>query len=302
MIGFALLLIFTPDIQSLEKLRYLNTYIMLGFLGLGMVLLLLGEKRLMFASLICCGLLCIFLKSVSNKHIVLPETNDLPDIKLAHFNLGNYEGHPDSIIKILDRLNVDILSFQEFTPAWNMIFKNTLENQFDYFSKDVRIDPYGMCIFSEYPIKNAGLYYHNDIPNFKCDIVIEGKTRFSIFTSYILPPFQQSNSEASISHLKAISDKVNTSPNPSLMFGDFNMVYWAEEILEFRSNAGLSNSRRESNIFFNQSYDHMFFSEELECTQFDEIVDQNNKHIGIIGTYQIKSEEELKTKHILSIR
>ena len=87
MIGFALLLIFTPDIQSLERLRYLNTYFMLGFLGIGMGLLLLGEKRLMFASLISCGLLCVFLKSVSNKHIVLPENNDLPDIKLAHFNI-----------------------------------------------------------------------------------------------------------------------------------------------------------------------------------------------------------------------
>ena len=276
---------------------------MLGFLGIGMGLLLLGEKRLMFASLISCGLLCVFLKSVSNKHIVLPENNDLPDIKLAHFNLGNYNGHPDSIINILNKLDVDILSFQEFTPAWNNLFKNDLENQFDFFSKDVRIDPYGMCVYSDYPIKNSGLYFHDDIPNFKCDIVMEGKTRFSIFTSYILPPFKQSSSENTISHLKTISDKINTSPNPSLMFGDFNMVYWAEEILEFRANAGLANSRREANISFtSQSFDHLFFSEELECTLFDEILDQNGKHIGIIGTYQIKSKEDAFSKNVLSIR
>jgi len=184
---------------------------MLGFLTMGMSMLLTGEKRLMFASLISCGLLCVFLKSVSNEHIVLPENNDLPDIKLAHFNLGNYEGHPDSILKILNRLNVDILSFQEFTPAWNNIFESTFEGQFNFFSKDVRIDPYGMCVYSEYPIKNAGLYYHDDIPNFKCNIVMEGKTRFSIFSSYILPPFQQRGSIESVNHLKTISNKINAS-------------------------------------------------------------------------------------------
>jgi endonuclease/exonuclease/phosphatase (EEP) superfamily protein YafD len=132
---------------------------------------------------------------------------------------------------------------------------------------------------------------------------MDGKTRFSIFSSYILPPFRQSNTKTSINHLKTISDKINTSPNPSLVFGDFNMVYWADEILEFRSNASLSNSRREANISLTrQSFDHMFFSKELECTVFEEILDQNGKHIGIVGSYQIKSDEELKTVGVLSIR
>ena len=148
MIGFALLLVFTPEIESLERLRYLNTYFMLGFLALGMAMLFVNENRMMFASLISCGILCIFLKSASNEHIVLPENNDLPSIEIAHFNLGNFSSHPDSLISLLNNSNADLVSFQEYTPAWDKVFANKFQKDYPYFSKDVRIDPYGICLFS----------------------------------------------------------------------------------------------------------------------------------------------------------
>lgn len=302
-IGFALLLIFTPDIESLEKLRYLNSYFMLGFLALAMLMLFLSEKRLMFASITACALLCIFLKSVSNQHIVLPEINDLADIKLVHFNLGNFEGHPDSVLKLINTTDADLISFQEFTPSWDNYFKNKIGQRFDYFSKDVRIDPYGMCIFSNFPIKNASIYYANDIPNFKSEIIIDGKTRFNLFSSYVLPPFQQKETDQTKEHLNQIANRIEKANYPALIFGDFNMVYWSDELIHFRSKLGLLNSRRDANIsLVSQSFDHIFYSDELECTSFDEILDSNGKHIGIKGVYQIKKTDEEMKKTILSIR
>ena len=73
-------------------------------------------------------------------------------------------------------------------------------------------------------------------------------------------------------------------------------MYWTNEIREFRSNTKLTNSRRGlSDGNLRVPYDHIFFSEALECTEFKEMKDENQNYIGILGTYQIRKEDENQT-------
>ena len=70
------------------------------------------------------------------------------------------------------------------------------------------------------------------------------------------------------------------------------MVYWTQEIRDFRSNANLNNSRRDiSQSNLRVPYDHIFFSNDLQCVEFSELKSENQNYLGITGTYQIKGDQ-----------
>lgn len=296
LIASALLFVFIPSIEIFKHLSDYMFHAMIAYLMLGMILFVFNKRRIMFASLAACVILGIFLKTASNEHLVLPRLNNLPVVDIAHFNLANIQSNPDSLISLIKGLDPDIISFQEFTPDWDKFFIKYIPSDYEYFSKEVRIDPYGMCIFSKYPIDNASLYFHDEIPNYTSRLVKDDLT-ISLFSSYLLAPFQPSGRIDNKSHLQKIVNKVNVSPFPSIVMGDFNMVYWANEIMRFRADAELSNSRREVKVGnFKMPYDHLFFSNDLECTNFMELNDFNDNHIGIYGEYQLKSEELIDSR------
>jgi len=287
---FTLCLIFTPDIEYLKKFSENTVHFMLIFIAIGMFFLFLSRKRLMFSSFACSAILCLFLKQASNSNIVLPASNNLPSVTVAHINLGSITDNYDSLLSIINIIEPDILSLQELTPDWNLFLHKNLTDVFSNSENNVRIDPYGMALYSKYPLAETKMIYYNEIPNLKADILLDGYV-ISVMSSYVLPPFGPAALDNTKDHLKTIESEINLIDNAILSMGDFNMVYWANEISQFRSRTELLNSRREAPVgSLKMPYDHIFYSDDLECTSFHEIKDSNQSHIGIIGTYQFKTE------------
>jgi len=285
---FTLVLVFTPEIGFLNKFLHNTTYIMLGMVGLGLLFLPLRNRKLMFSSFACAAILCLFLKGASNSNIVFPEVNNLPSLSVAHINLGNVTDTYDNLISTVRKLDTDIISFQEFTPDWNFQIGNKLDSLFQYSEKNVRIDPFGMAVFSKHPIDEKEIFHHEKIPNFKGDIHL-GEEIVSLVFSYVLPLFGTQDIANTEEHLTVVADKLNGSKNHKISIGDFNMVYHAKEIMNFRAKTLLQNSRREVPVgTLKMPYDHIFYSSDLECTRFIEIEDSNKTHIGVLGSYQIR--------------
>lgn len=286
--AFTVGLMFFPEILFFKKISHFTAYIMLAFVGLGLGMLTIGKRQLMFSSFICAAFLCLFLKSASNSNIVLPEVNNLPALKIAHVNLGNVSDTYDKLVSVVQNLDIDVISFQEFTPDWNSQIGSKLDSMFKFSEKNVRIDPFGMAIFSSYPIEDTEIFNHNNIPNLLGNIHLEDQ-KISLACSYVLPLFGNQDVGNTQEHLNTVTEKLNKIENPVLSIGDFNMVYHAKEIMQFRANTLLQNSRRELPVgTLKLPYDHIFYSNDLECTKFSEITDSNQNHIGILGTYQIK--------------
>jgi endonuclease/exonuclease/phosphatase (EEP) superfamily protein YafD len=293
---FTLILIFSSDLGFVNKFSDYTVHIMLAFIALGMFFLFLSKKRLMFTSFACSAIICLFLKQASNSNIVLPQSNNLPAVTVVHINLGSVTDNYDNLLTTIEEIDPDIVSLQEFTPDWNLFLHKELIAEFAHSENNVRIDPYGMALYSKYPLIETSMIYHNDIPNLKADISLEGYV-ISIFSSYVLPPFGLSAVDNTKEHLSKLESEINELGNAVLSLGDFNMVYWANEISQFRSNTQLLNSRREAPVgSLKMPYDHIFYSDDLECTSFQEIKDSNQSHIGIIGTYQFKTEIEEEEK------
>jgi len=279
---------FPPDIGLFRKTSEFAVHTMFGLLGLGFLFLIFNQKRLMFISMVACGLLAFYLKTASNSNMILPQVNNLPKIKVAHYNLSSFKGYDPNFAELITKNDCEFISFQEYTPDWHPFIQKKLLEKYQYSYTNLRIDPFGMAVYSKLPIKDVKTFNYKEIPNL--DVTLNpGNRDISIISSYIAPPSLRSNKLKSEEHLDAIATYVQSIDHPAIILGDFNQVYWTSDIQKFREDARLNNSRRNIDITAKVPYDHIFYSQLLECISFKEIKDKDLDHLGITGTFQHKS-------------
>jgi len=282
----------SSQVPLIRRISEYSVHIMLGILGFSLFSLLFGRTKIMFAGFACTAALCIFLKDASNNTLKLPKENTEAKLNVAHINLSNLTFEISDLKDMLNEEKVDLVSFQELTPDWNIVLNELLKSEFPFSKSEVRIDPYGMALFSKIPFKNIESFKCKDKPNLKITVEKEGE-KFQVICSYLTPALDQKSIETASTQLTKIAEEIKKSEYPLIALGEFNMVYWTNEIREFRSDTKLTNSRRGlSDGNLRVPYDHIFFSEGLECTEFNEMKDDDQNYIGIVGTYQIRKENK----------
>ena len=284
------IVVLAPQVPLIRKVSEYSVHIMLGMLVFSMFSMVIGKSKVMFAGLACTAALCLFLKNASHSSF-LTNPNTKTKLNVAHINVSNLPFEFDPIKDMLSDQDIDVVSFQELTPDWEDTLKAKLTTRFPYSSMEVRMDPYGLAVFSRAPLIVADTFMCNGIPNI--NVVIEKEnTVFQVISSYLTPALDKKSLNLASRQLEIIANKVNNSTKPLIALGEYNMVYWTNEIRDFRAKTNLQNSRRDlidGNL--RVPYDHIFFSKKLECTEFKELKDQSQNYIGIMGTYQIKDEE-----------
>lgn len=260
-------------------------------LGLSMIFLIIDAKRLMFISLGCAAVMCTFLKKHSNYNLVLPVENHQPSISIAHYNLSNITIEPDLFFSILMESSPEIISFQEFNPFWDKLISEKLASTYSECLKMTRIDPFGAAIFSRIPILLRDTFYSGNTPALLASIKLD-KGYINIYSSYITPALDGKSKLQAQNQLSRISEVIMEKKASSIVVGEFNDVYWSNNIRKFRSDNKLFNSRRNTApASLSIPYDHIFYNSDLECTLFKEINDPKNTRIGIFGRYQLKVED-----------
>ena len=288
------IVLLAPQVPLIRKVSEYSVHIMLGMLVFSLLSMVFGKTKVMFSGLACTAALCIFLKSASHDTLKLSEVNTNPKLNVAHINLSNITYDFDTIKNMLVNEEIDIVSFQELTPDWKFL-GHELEDSFPYSISEVRIDPYGLAVFSSLPLIESDTFLCNGIPNMSV-VVEKSDMKFQVISSYLTPALDNKSLAEAAQQLGVIGEKVANSDNPVIALGEYNMVYWTNEIMNFRSETKLQNSRRDLVVGnFRVPYDHIFFSDALECTQFKEMKDLSQNYIGILGTYQIKENPSLSS-------
>jgi endonuclease/exonuclease/phosphatase (EEP) superfamily protein YafD len=286
--GFVLL---SPQVPIIRKVSEYSVHIMLGMLVFSMLAMVLGKSKVMFAGLACTAAICIFLKNASLDTLNYSVVNTECKLNVAHINLGNIPLEIEPILEMLEAEKIDIVSFQELTPDWHDILVSEMPKKFPYFKSEERVDFYGLAVYSRLPLKISATFLCEGIPNL--NVVIEKENKeFQIISSYLTPALDHKSLIKAAQQLSIIADQVNNSDRPLIALGEYNMVYWTNEIRNFRAKTNLQNSRRDlvdGNL--RVPYDHIFFSDELECTQFKELKDVSQNYLGIMGSYQIKKDD-----------
>lgn len=241
----------------------------------------------MFISMMATAFIAFYLKMASNDNLIYPSSTVLPKISVANFNLSYFNPETVDVNTFFGDLDVDLISFQEYTPDWDHVISKALRFKFQYAHKMVKADPFGMAIYSKKEFKKRTTFFYKGIPNM--NILIKNEMEdIQIINSYI-PIVYPKTDMNNVEHLAVVKDHILTLKEPVITMGDFHMVYWSQQLNQFMDEGDMQNSRRSSTLLRTRIYDHIFYSDLLECTQFNEIQDNEQNHIGIIGTYQLRS-------------
>ena len=267
--------------------------IMLSYLALGLVFMALKSYKLMFTSFACCASLCMFLKYTTNSEIrpIQPSNEDIVDV--AHFNVSASDDYQFMIDKILNT-NADLVSLQEVTPDWDIVLKEALAEKYPHSKTVVRLDPFGLAVYSKAPLINVDTFICAEVPNIVGSLSLGNPGKEICFiTSHALPPFYSGDYKRLRNHLHRIAEYAQESVCPVITIGNYNAVPWSYEIQDFRSVSKLSESRRgffpNSNgsfSIFQLPSDHIFHSNQLKCIDFEDMEDPTAGHLGVKGTYQ----------------
>ncbi len=290
--------VFTPNYFLFKMGAKFAVQIMLGYLLLGFVFLIAGQHKLMFTSFACCAGLCLFLKYASDGQLSLPVKNNEESLSVAHFNVSTSTIDFQETINEILAVDADVISLQEVTPDWDAELKNSLQEKYPFSKTIVRLDPFGLAIYSRFPLTNADTFMFENIPNIVGRIKLQERGQEICFiASHALPVFYTNDYERQRNHLMAIAEQTNNSDCPVITIGDYNAVPWSYEIQDFKASANLNDSRRgfmpASNgafSLFQIPSDHIFYSDHLECVDFQEINSPSSGHLGIKGSYQFNND------------
>ena len=282
-----ILTLFSNNVGFLKGFHEYAVFVMLGFLGMGLIAYAFHYKRLIFTFFGCCAVLCIFLKSASNTNLSLPKENNQTKVAVAHVNVSSAMDSYQSFINELLKKNLDIISIQEVNPDWSRYLKEKLEETFPYHVENVRIDPFGMAIYSRLPILDSDTLIYDNIPFLTAKIELLTGIEITVLNTMIMPSINNSMDIIQSNQMKFVEDFLKINSGTELVLGDFNMVYWSNRIRDFRNNANLLNSRRDiSQSVLSVPYDHIFYSPDLECTLFRDLIDTSGNRLGIYGNFQ----------------
>lgn len=292
--------VFTPNYFLFKMGARFAVQIMLGYLLLGFVFLFVRQHKLMFTSFACCAGLCLFLKYASDGQLSLPVKTDDNTLIVAHFNVSTSTNDYQQTIHEILAVDADVISLQEVTPDWNAELKVALQEKYPYSETVVRLDPFGLAIYSKYPLLSTDIFMFEDIPNIVGTIQIdENDKEICFIVSHTLPVFYTNDYVRQRNHFMAIAEYTNNTDCPVITIGDYNAVPWSYEIQDFKAAANLNDSRRGFMPASNGSFslfqipsDHIFYSDHLECTGFKEINSPISGHIGIIGSYQFSNNSK----------
>lgn len=300
-----LICVLQPEYNILKKISNQTVLILLTWLILGVGFLMLRSKRLAMVCLSCCAVLCLHLKNASNISLAAPQVvvDKNSRFSICHFNLSSIQENLDDELHLIDELRPDILVFQEFTPLFQDQIIGHYDSIYEDYTEFVRMDDYGQAIFTSFPVLNKDTFLIYNTPVIRLRFQIEDGRYVQLISHYNLPPITSQYKEDSKMVFSQLSDYIAQAGEPVIYLGTLNYVSWDNELVRFRYEADLNDSRRSffpslsnsNKSLFYAPVDHIYYNNYLDCIQFKKVDNGSNQKIGIRGEYQISNYEEFST-------
>ncbi len=289
----AVLCIYTPDNLLLKWGTNFTPQIMVAYLLLGVGFLMASQQRLMFTSLACSAMLCLFLKDASGEVLKYPAATQQPSVSVAHFNLANSESDFIAQIDAMLNTDADLLSIQELTIDWEVPLMQALSPAYPYFKSIPDLGINGVAVYSKHPFQTIDTFHYENTPNIVGSIAFEDNL-FYFIGSHTMPAFTEQAYLSRKLHLERVAQECKMINEPLMTFGEYHEVPWSEEIRHFRMLAELNDSRRNFTpthphgalTFFDLPIDHIFFTDHFQCTSFNTISGETSDHLGIQAVFE----------------
>jgi endonuclease/exonuclease/phosphatase (EEP) superfamily protein YafD len=221
-------------------------------------------------------------------------------IRIAHFNVLMFTSKHQSTIDKAKEIDADLISFQEVDYRWENSLKEGLSEQYPYYKIIVRKDPYGIAVFSKHPLENVRVLHFGNMPNISGDVKINGQP-IHFVTSHTRAPMRPVDYNRRNRHIKSVARYLNKIKGPKLAIGDYNSVPWDDQIVRFKKDSDMRDSRKSLAATYPSHYaiariplDYIFHSKELVCKGFKTVNGTASDHFGVVGVYRFKGQQKTK--------
>ncbi len=297
-----LVCVFTPDIIFFKQLSNYTVHIMLGFLLLGLLFLVLGSNKLLLTSFLSSAVLSLFLKYSSNPKLQLSPDTGLPSFSVVLVNLADITIVPDSFIYSIQKIDPDLIFFNELTPDWTGYLTNAFRKSHPYQVQITRIDNNGKALFSRLPILSTDTLVYSGIPHILSRIRLGPSVDISVLNTFFNPPLVHKMLVEYNAQLEFLIGRISKLNEPLLIAGDFSVPPWSTELRAFKYAADLNDSRRDIALrsgkgfkaLLNVPVQQIFFNHRLACIKFSGFYDGSKNKMGITGVYQLTLKNSVK--------
>lgn len=263
--------------------------IMLLFLGTGFVGFALRNNAIIFPSFLACIVLCTFIKESLTQEFTYSKSTDDVEVRVAHLVLGDQESI-SAFSQSFTGLEADFLSIQTpVEPTLELQLTQELSAKMPYWNKTICNNNTAMFVFSSYELKDLDTVYCNDNQTVSLvgTMFIDSTHEQISFLSTKVPVEQGLRQEAE-KHLQRLSEYINNNfqDKPLLTLSGTKLASWTPELQEFKTAHRLNDS--EIDLELTTRDEHIFYSKDLVCTGFTEILEGN----GVLATYQFRKPKK----------
>lgn len=297
----ALLCMFPPEIPVARLWSSYAQLVVLLYLGLATVFLIGKQERLMFVCLGCCAAMAYYLNESTNSGLAHPAATNTPRLTITHLNVGASGENYGAMLKIIQSRQADLVSCQEVNLTWDTVLQHGLRDIYPFSVSLPDFSANGLAVYSKMPFISLDTFYFKGMPNLIGKIRLPGSdTIFSFVSSITRPTIIGKDIDELRDHLQRVSFEANKTGGPIFAFGEFNAPPWSGEILDFKNATHLLDSRKPLSTTIPNGYfqllrvpvDHIFYSNEFDCLDFEELSSNKTWHLGIEGVFQLKSPEK----------
>lgn len=281
---------FTPNFILIKKITAHAFEAVVLFLGSAMAFMIINKPRIMFTCLAMAMMLSLYLKQKSNSGIPAFLLGRANDFSICQVTISGGADMYDDFTTKLTNSGADIVQIQETTPDWMEVIKNSLSRQYPYSAELNRIDPFGMIIFSKFPINKIDtLLFHDtiglfSIPALKVMLDINGK-EVHFISCHLLPRLDNTDFEKVNGFFVNLTKwLVKNEDKTVFVSGELGLTPWDYTLQQFITESKLRLSRREPHLFV-QPFEHILYTTDLDCIKLTEVLTPTRNHIGIQGEY-----------------
>jgi len=152
--------------------------------------------------------------------------------------------HYDMIADVLQRTDSDVIMVTELGPALCEYLRNTLADSHLHVADESYPGPFGVAIFSKYPLSDVDLIGTATTGTTLLATVQTDHHRYRVAAVHPYSPMTPNHLRLRDQHLDTLSREVRTvhqqQPDvPFIVMGDFNLTPWSPGFRTFQQSTGL---------------------------------------------------------------
>jgi len=153
-------------------------------------------------------------------------------------------------IEYIQRINPDIVVFQEYTQTWQQPLNEGLNN-YPYRVEDATFHPFGIALYSKLPFADFGLPPLVDKNNKSvyADVQV-GDATLRIFGTHPPPPASYEYYDYRNRQMQRLASMVNEFDKPLVVLGDLNTSPWSAHFQEFLQQGNLLDASAGHGILY----------------------------------------------------